>query len=112
MESFFGRIKGAILDIVTLCRSYGSARTLVENYLHAYNHTIYQNELAGLTPAEYYIYVTSGIYPCEDYYGVKPSKMMTIGEYVKKRMKVARRKRKSDGGRSAARRNRRKMTGG
>ena len=92
MESFFGRMKCAILDIVALCRSYESARTLVENYLHAYNHTIYQNDLAGLTPAEYYIYVTTGVYPCEDYYGVKPSEMMAIGEYVKKRMEVAAKK--------------------
>jgi len=92
MESFFGRMKCAILDIVALCRSYESARALVENYLHAYNHTIYQNDLAGLTPAEYYIYVTTGVYPCEDYYGVKPAEMMTIGEYVKKRMEVAAKK--------------------
>lgn len=92
MESFFGRMKCAILDIVALCKSYESAKTLVENYLHAYNHTIYQNDLAGLTPAEYYIYVTTGVYPCEDYYGVKPSEMMTIGEYVKKRLEMAARK--------------------
>lgn len=89
MESFFGRMKCAVLDIVALCRSFEAARTLVENYLHAYNHTIYQNGLAGLTPAEYYIYVTTGVYPCDDYYGVKPSGMMTIGEYVRKRMDEA-----------------------
>lgn len=92
MESFFGRMKCAILDIVALCKSYESAKTLVENYLHAYNHVIYQNDLAGLTPEEYYIYVTTGVYPCEDYYGVKPSEMMTIGEYVKKRREVAAKK--------------------
>lgn len=89
MESFFGRMKCAILDLVALCRTYESAKTLVENYLHSYNNEIYQYDLAGLTPAEYYIYVTTGIYPCEDYYGVKPSAMMTIGEYVKKRMEMA-----------------------
>lgn len=92
MESFFGRMKCAILDIVALCKSYESAKTLVENYLYAYNHTIYQNDLAGLTPAEYYIYATTGIYPCDDYYGVKPSGMMTVGEYVKKRLELAEKK--------------------
>lgn len=66
----------------------------MENYLHAYNHTIYQNDLAGLTPAEYYIYVTTGVYPCEDYYGVKPSEMMTVGAYVKMRRERAAKKEK------------------
>ena len=94
MESFFGRMKCAILDTVALCRTYESAKTLVENYLHAYNHTIYQNDLAGLTPAEYYIYVTTGVYPCEDYYGVKPSEMMTVGAYVKMRRERAAKKEK------------------
>ena len=92
MESFFGRMKCAVLDIVALCKSYESAKTLVENYIYAYNHTIYQNDLAGLTPAEYYIYATTGVYPCEDYYGVKPSGMMTVAEYVKKRLEMAEKK--------------------
>ena len=103
MESFFGRMKCAILDIVAMCKSYESAKTLVENYIHAYNHTIYQNCLAGLTPAEYYIYATTGVYPCEDYYGVKPSDMMTMGEYVKKRMEMAAEKEEKRRGRNQRR---------
>ena len=94
MESFFGRLKCAILDIVALCKTYDSAKKLVENYLYAYNNTIYRNDLAGLTPVEYYTYVTTGVYPCEDYYGVKPTEMMTIVEYVGKRMELAAEKEK------------------
>ena len=89
MESFFGRMKCAILDLVALCSTYEAAGKLVMNYVHSYNHEIYQNGLAGLTPAEYYIYVTTGVYPCEDYYGVKPDEMMTVGDLVKKRMEEA-----------------------
>ena len=89
MESFFGTLKCRILDLVALCKTYESAAKLVMNYINEYNSTIYRYELAGLTPNEYYIYVTTGIYPCEDYYGVKPDEMMTVSELVGKRMEIA-----------------------
>ena len=94
MESFFGRMKCAILDIVALCRDYEPAKTLVENYIDAYNNRIYQYNLAGLTPAEYYLYVTTGIYPCDEYYGVKAEEMLTIGELMEKRKETAAKKEK------------------
>ncbi len=89
MESFFGRMKCRIMDLVALCTTYESAEKLVMNYLDAYNRRHYRYELAGLTPAEYYIYVTTGIYPCEDYYGVKPEEMMTVSKLVEQRMAYA-----------------------
>ena len=85
-------MKCNILDIVALCKTYEAAKKLVENYLYDYNNRIYQNDLAGLTPSEYYQYVTTGVYPCEDYYGVKPDEMMTVSEYVKKRQEEAAKK--------------------
>ena len=94
MESFFGRMKCAILDIVALCRGYESAKTLVENYIDAYNNRIYQYNLAGLTPAEYYLYATTGIYPCDEYYGVKAEEMLTVGELMEKRKETAAQKEK------------------
>ena len=92
MESFFGSMKCRILDLVALCTTYESAAKLVMNYINEYNNEHYRYELAGLTPAEYYIYVTTGIYPCDDYYGVKPDEMMTVSELVKQRMEIAAKK--------------------
>ena len=89
MESFFGSMKTRINDLVALCTTYENAAKLVMNYIDAYNNEHYRYELAGLTPAEYYIYVTTGIYPCDDYYGVKPDEMLTVSELVKQRMEHA-----------------------
>ena len=89
MESFFGSMKCRIMDLVALCTTYESAEKLVINYLDDYNNRHYRYELAGLTPSEYYIYVTTGIYPCNDYYGVEPDEMMTVSKLVEQRMKYA-----------------------
>lgn len=89
MESFFGRFKTAIMDMVALCKDYDSARKLVDGYLRAYNHEHYQYDLAGLTPEEFYQYATTGIYPLESYFGVPASAMMTGGDLKKVRRRYA-----------------------
>lgn len=89
MESFFGRLKTAIMDMVALCKDYDSARSLVDGYLTAYNHEHYQYDLAGLTPEEFYQYATTGIYPLESYFGVPASAMMTGGDLKKVRRRYA-----------------------
>lgn len=89
MESFFGRLKTAILDMVACCRDYEAARKLVDGYLQAYNGEHYQYDLAGLTPAEFYQYATTGIYPLESYFGVPASAMMTGGDLGKVRRRYA-----------------------
>lgn len=89
MESFFGRLKTAILDLVALCKTFDSARTLVDGYLKCYNEEYYQYDLAGLTPNEFYQYATTGIYPLESYFGVKASELMTGGDLKKIRRKYA-----------------------
>lgn len=104
MESFFGSMKCRILDLVALCTTYEAASKLVMNYLDGYNNSHYRYELAGLTPAEYYIYVTTGIYPCDDYYGVRPEEMMTVSKLVEQRMGYAAAKEAKRRERRAARR--------
>lgn len=89
MESFFGRMKTAIMDMVALCRDYDSAYQLVDGYLKAYNSDHYQYDLAGLTPNEFYQYATTGIYPLDNYFGVPASAMMTGGELKKVRRRYA-----------------------
>lgn len=85
MESFFSQLKARVLSIIALCRDFASAKTILENYIVDYNAKHYQWGLAGLTPDEYYIYVTTGVYPCDNYYGVKASEMMAIEDLVKER---------------------------
>ena len=92
MESFFGQMKCRIIDLVALCPDAETAIRLVEGYIDEYNDSIYQYTLAGLTPAEYYTYVTTGIYPCDNYFGVKATELMSVGELVAARLDEARKK--------------------
>lgn len=89
MESFFGRLKTAIMDMVALCKDFGSARKLVDGYLRAYNAEHYQYDLAGLTPSEFYQYAATGVYPLDSYFGVPASVMMTGGDLKKVRRRYA-----------------------
>lgn len=89
MESFFGRLKTAILDMVAMCRDFCSAKQLVDGYLNAYNSEHYQYDLAGLTPEEFYQYVTTGVYPLDNYFGVPASLMMTGGDLKNVRRRYA-----------------------
>ena len=56
MESFFSHLKARLLNVIALCKDFTSAKTVLENYIDAYNTKHYQWGLAGLTPDEYYIY--------------------------------------------------------
>ncbi len=89
MESFFGQMKCRILDLVALCPNAVTATSLIEGYLAAYNNEIYQYSLAGLTPSEYYTYVTTGIYPCDNYYGVKSTDLMSVSDLVAARLEAS-----------------------
>lgn len=53
---------------------------------------MYQYALAGLTPQEYYSYVTTGVYPCDSYYGVTADDMMSVSDLVVARLETARKK--------------------
>lgn len=87
MESFFGRMKCRILDLVALCPDARTAIRMALGYVDSYNNEMYQLELAGLTPSEYHSYVTTGIYPCDTYFGVKATELMSVSELVEERLK-------------------------
>ena len=89
MESFFSRLKTDIIDIVAMCRTLDAALKLVDGYLRAYNGEHYQYELAGLTPEEFYLYATTGVYPLDSYFGVPDSEMMAVGDLSKVRRRYA-----------------------
>lgn len=89
MESFFGRMKCEILDLIALCKTQKTVVQMMNNYVNEYNHTHYQYSLAGLTPSEYYAYVTTGVYPLDNYYGVKETELLGISELVNARLEKA-----------------------
>lgn len=92
MESFFGTMKTRIIDLVALCPTLELAKKMVEGYINKYNHEFYQYNLAGLTPSEFYLYTTTGIYPCVEYFGVEARELNTVEQLVEKRLEYAKRK--------------------
>lgn len=108
MESFFGRMKCEILDLIALCPDADTVKEMIAGYMNAYNNERYQYALAGLTPSEYYIYIVTGIYPLDNYYGVTAAKLMSVGELVKARLdataKNARKARKASAKRRESKR--------
>ena len=89
MESFFSRLKTHILDIVALAKDFQTAKELVSGYMHDYMYENYQYDLAGLTPAEFYKYVTTGVYPCDEYFGVNSERLNTLDDLIACRKKEA-----------------------
>ncbi len=89
MESFFGRMKSHIMNILALCPNSETAIRLVEGYMNAYNNEKYQYSLAGLTPTEFYFYCVSGVYPCDEYYGIKKNELLSVQDLIAARRKTA-----------------------
>ena len=89
MESFFGRMKTQILDLVALCTSLETVRSMISEYIRRYNSEFYQYNLAGLTPDEFYTYVTTDIYPLDEYFGVKSTELMSVNDLVAERRRIA-----------------------
>ena len=89
MESFFGHLKRDILDLVARCSDFSTAKRVIDGYISDYNEKFYQYSLAGLTPHEFYLYATTGIYPLDSYFGVSAKEMMSIEKVVEIRKEFA-----------------------
>ena len=92
MESFFGRMKNRILNLIALCQDYDTAKRMIQGYLYSYNNEHFQFSLAGLTPAEFYLYTQTGIYPLDEYYGVKSSELGEQKRLIDARIAAARKR--------------------
>lgn len=92
VESFFSRMKTAVLDLIALCKNIEQADQLIDGYINKYNNSIYQYDLAGLTPHEFYLYCKTGIYPCDNYYGVKATLLRSLESIVRGKLAVAEKK--------------------
>lgn len=96
MESFFGYMKTRIMDILALAPDFETARDLTNGYIVQYNEKDFQYDLAGLTPVEFYMYLTTGVYPCESYFGVDGSRLDTPEKLAEqRRLKAAERAEKA-----------------
>ena len=60
-ESFFGHMKDEIT--ITGSMTHDDICNVVEQWIHYYNHERYQWDLAKLSPREFYLYYTTGVYP-------------------------------------------------
>jgi len=94
MESFFGRMKNEAMNIIALCPDIDTVRRLIKGYMSKYNNERYQYSLAGLTPSEFYIYATTGIYPLDNYFGVESTDLLSVNDLVSARIQKAREKAK------------------
>jgi len=71
-ESFFQKLKYIIKDPLFLCVSYEKCSEVVKGYIRRYNSEYIQTCLGGLTPANFYKYAVTGIYPFSKYFVVTP----------------------------------------
>ena len=62
-ESFFGHMKDEIKAEVAKNQSFSEVRALLEEWMDYYNHDRYQWDLLKLSPAEFYEYLQTGVYP-------------------------------------------------
>lgn len=83
VESYFSRLKTALLDLLKMCRNDEQAIAMTNGYINSYNTKHYQYNLAGLTPHEFYLYCQTGIYPCDNYYGVKGTALRSLESIVR-----------------------------
>ena len=82
-ESTFARLKTEITDIIARCPNVSLVKELIDGYIDTYNNQRYQLPLAGLSPHEFYLYSITGIYPLDNYFGVKASRLLSIEDIVK-----------------------------
>ena len=62
-ESFFGHMKDEIRHEIAKMKTFGEVKAKIDDWIDYYNNDRYQWDLEKLSPAEFYRYVTTGVYP-------------------------------------------------
>ncbi|MFR4836259.1 MAG: IS3 family transposase [Catenibacterium sp.] len=88
MESFFGRMKTEVIDIIARCGDIDTVRRLIDGYINMHNNERYQDTLATLSPSEFYTYKVTGQYPLDNYYGVKASELMPLDKIIEAKLEM------------------------
>ena len=94
MESFFGRMKTEVIDIIARCGDIATVRRLIDGYINMHNNERYQDTLAALSPNEFYTYKVTGQYPLDSYYGVKASELMPLDKIIEAKLEMQEKKKK------------------
>ena len=63
-ESFFGHMKDELASEIPKWTCFEEVRRSIDDWIDYYNNDRYQWDLAKLSPNEYYLYLTTGEYPC------------------------------------------------
>lgn len=92
MESFFGRMKTEVIDIIARCGDIATVRRLIDGYINMHNNERYQDTLAALSPNEFYTYKVTGQYPLDSYYGVKASELMPLEKIIEAKLEMQEKK--------------------
>lgn len=71
-ESFFGHMKGHLMERIADAKKFDQVKFAVDDYMDYYNNERYVWDLAYLSPNEYYQFVTTGRYPLEIPHPPKP----------------------------------------
>lgn len=95
MESFFGRMKTEVIDIIARCGDIATVRRLIDGYINMHNNERYQDTLAALSPNEFYTYKVTGQYPLDSYYGVKASELMPLEKIIEAKLEMQEKRRSS-----------------
>ena len=62
-ESFFGHMKDEIAALIADCETFIEVMKIVDDWMDYYNNDRYQWDLLKLSPAEYYTYLKTNVYP-------------------------------------------------
>jgi transposase InsO family protein len=62
-ESFFGHMKDEIKYEIRMMKTFDEVKAKIDDWIDYYNNDRYQWELSKLSPKEFYMYKTTGVYP-------------------------------------------------
>ena len=66
-------MKDEIADVISSLETFGNVCEKIDDWIDYYNNDRYQWELQKLSPREYYLYRTTGIYPLKTGVSKNPS---------------------------------------
>lgn len=92
MESFFGRMKTEIIDIIARCKNLDTVKQLINGYINMHNNERYQENLAALSPSEFYTYKVTGQYPLDNYYGIEATELMSLEQIIEAKLEMQEKK--------------------
>ena len=89
VESFFGTFKQYTIAQLALAPDYETAVTMVENAIKYFNEELISESLGWLTPHEFYLYAVTGVYPADNYFGLKENQLLPLEDLAKGRKEQA-----------------------